>query len=91
MTRRVIGGDPLVAHRSEVRRTPAAPGGHFRGYNRGQYKANRNAERKEKHWYSPSIRNAYLRLSLSSAEPFRIFTGRIEGRGWSGVEIRQSL
>ena len=92
MSRRVVSGDPLVAHPSEVRGTPAAPGRHFRDYNRCQYKAKRNADGKEKHRYSPSMRNTCQRLSLSSAEPFGICTGRVK-RGWSGggVEIRQSL
>jgi hypothetical protein len=53
VSRCVIGGDPLVAHRSEVRGTPAARGRHFRDYNRGYDKANRDAERKEKHRYFP--------------------------------------
>ena len=53
MSRRVIGGEPLVAHPSEVRGTHCAPGRHFREYNRGQYKDKRKAERKEKHRHFP--------------------------------------
>ena len=53
MSRRVIGGEPLAAHRTEIRRTCAARGRNFRDDNGGQYQACRDAERKEKHRYFP--------------------------------------
>ena len=91
MSRRVIGGEPLVAHRTEVRGTCAAPGCHSRDDNGGQYQACRDAERKEKHRYLPFYAERLPEAVAVIRGPLRDLHRSNRETGWSGVEIRQPL
>ena len=76
----------MVAHRSEVRGTRAARGRDFRDDNCGQEETCRDTERKEKHRYFPFYAERVSEAVAVIGRTFGVCTGRIGGRGWSGVE-----